>query len=88
MPRRAKYVGPLPEVAVYDPEADIYARPWVVCKDDPERDTLPAGAPARVHRSLIDHSDDWVDANTDNQATEPDPEPGASGESAPDAEGA
>jgi hypothetical protein len=61
MSRRAKYVGPHAEVAVFDSEASIYDGPIAVVKQNA---LLPAEAPARIRDELLLASNpDWVEFN-------------------------
>lgn len=66
MSKRAKYVGPHEEVAVFDSEASVYDPPIDVVK---QGGLLSADAPARIRDELL-HKDnpDWTEFN---QSTSP-----------------
>ncbi len=61
MTKRARYDGPYEEVAVFDPEADVYAGPIDIVK---RGGLLSADVPARIRDEFL-HKDnpDWSEVN-------------------------
>lgn len=75
MTKRAKYVGPHEEVAIFDSQASIYDGPIDVVK---RNGLLSADAPARIRDEFL-HKDnaDWVEFKQPDQPKTDDSKKGA-----------
>jgi hypothetical protein len=63
--KRARYDGAYEEVAVYDPQADVYAGPIDIVQ---RGGLLSADVPARIRDELLDR-EDWSEVKQATPAT-------------------